>query len=126
VVTEVTSALVDAERRHKHAGFNTQCVSKLVDVQKRDVPLPPLDRTHVSAVDASPGGKGLLRKADLSPLNSDLPPERDQHLIAHDCSTIRAMMPMCLQTISSNWVHSGTWMSLFRSRRIPIPPLIGR
>jgi len=61
VVTVVTLALVDAERRHKHTGFNTQRVSKLVDVQKRDVPLSPLDRTHVSAVDTSPGSKGLLR-----------------------------------------------------------------
>ena len=61
VATEATLALGDAERRHKDAGFNTQRVSKLVDVQKRDVPLPPLDRTHISAVDASPGGKGLLR-----------------------------------------------------------------
>ena len=60
VVTEVTLALVDAERRHKQAGFNTQRVSKLVDVQKRDVPLSPLDRTHISAVDASSGSKGLL------------------------------------------------------------------
>jgi len=61
VVTEVTVALVGAERRQKDAGFNTQRVSKLVDIQKRDVPLPPLDRTHVCAVDASPGSKGLLR-----------------------------------------------------------------
>ena len=53
--SDAALALGDAERRHKDAGFNTQRVSKLVDVQKRDVPLPPLDRTHVSAVDTSPG-----------------------------------------------------------------------
>lgn len=83
------------------AWIYAQRVSQLVNVQQRDVPLAALHCSHVRAMDTSFGGERLLRQAYLPPLSRYLAPERHQDFFAHDPSTIRALMPMCLQTISS-------------------------